>query len=268
MIEKILFYQPQILIGSLVGVATAVIGVFVILRKSIFLGITLSQSITVSLILVLLWEIHNELIIHVLGILLFLPIYFLYDQFRFKEAILASGFVLYSALGQILTSIGANVQNYVIVAYFGNILLIPEKQYSNIIFLVLFFALLFIIFYKKILAVSFDKIYSKIIQINVFFIEVVYYFILTAILTISIYFMGSFYTIAHLVIPPLIGIMLTRSLQKAFFLSSIISFVSTIVGFMISLIEIQIQDIVINLPTSSTIILVLCIFLIFLIKKR
>lgn len=267
MIDSILFYLPQILIGSIVGICTALIGVFVLLRKSIFMGITLSQGITVSLILIFLLEIHNKILVHILGILIFLPVYFLYNKIRFKEAILASGFVLYSALGQILTSIGANVQNHIIVAYFGNIVLISEKEWLYILFPLFLLCILFIVFYKKILAISFDSIFSKIIGIHVVIIEIVYYVILTGILSVSIYFMGSFYTLAHLVIPSLIGIMSAKSMKSAFLISSLISCVSTILGFIISLKEIIIQNHVMNLPTSSTIILVLCMFLVFLIRS-
>ncbi|MFN3603722.1 MAG: metal ABC transporter permease [Leptonema sp. (in: bacteria)] len=268
MIDSIYFYLPQILIGSIVGISTAGIGVLVLLRKGIFMGITLSQAITVALIITLILEIHNEILILILGILFFLPVYFLYNKIEFKEAILASGFVFYAALGQILTALGANVQNHIVIAYFGNILLIPSKEWLHILVLLLVVYILFIIFYKKILAISFDLHYSKIIKMNVLLVEIIYFLILTAILTMSIYYMGSFYSIAHLVIPSLIAITIARNMISAFLLSSLISLISTMLGFTISLWQIQIQNQNINLPTSSTIILVMSLFLIVLLKKK
>lgn len=268
MIENLLFYLPQILIGSIVGMFSAWIGVFVLLRKSIFMGITLSQAITVSVIISFLLEFHSEIIVHLISILIFLPVYFLYYKVEFKEAILASGFVFYAGLGQILTSIGANVQNHIVVAYFGNILLIPEKEWVHILFPLLIVCILIIIFYKKILAISFDLTFSKIIKMNVYFVEIIYFLILTAILSMSIFFMGSFYSIAHMVIPSLIGLTLAKNLRFAFFIALSISFFSTLFGFIASLIPISINDKSLNLPTSSTIILVLSLFLILLIKRN
>lgn len=268
MIENFLFYFPQILIGSIVGMFTAWIGVFVLLRKSIFMGITLSQAITVSVIISFLLDFHSEIIVHLISILVFLPVYLLYHKVEFKEAILASGFVFYAGLGQILSSIGANIQNHIVVAYFGNILLIPEKEWIHIFFPFLIVLILIIIFYKKILAISFDLTFSKIVKMNVLFIEIIYFFILTAILSMSIFFMGSFYSIAHLVIPSLLGLKLTKNMKSAFLIALLISLFSTLTGFLISLIPIQIKGVVFNLPTSSTIILALSFFLIFLFRRN
>ncbi|MCS7205642.1 MAG: metal ABC transporter permease [Leptospiraceae bacterium] len=269
MIDKILFYLPQILLGGVLGVFVSWMGVFVILRKSVFLGITLAQAITLSVIFVLLLDIHSELLTLILGILFFLPVFVAYERFNLKEAILAAGFVFYGALGQILTSLSGNVQNHIIAAYFGNILLISEKEWSHILIPLIVILFLFVIFYKKILAISFDPLFSKISGIRVSFYEGIYFLILSGILTLSIHFMGSFYTIAHLVIPPTISLLISRNFFFTFLSSTLISVSSTILGFVVSLWEWEITflDKTLHLPTSSSIIVILSLFLILLLMK-
>ncbi len=268
MIEDIFFYLPQLLMGMAVGLATSILGVFVTLRKTIFLGITLSQAITVSVIISFLLDLHYEAFVHILSIIIFLPLYWLHTKVQFKESLLAGGFVFYTATGQILSSIGANIQNHIIVAYFGNILFISSDEWMHIIFPLLSVVVLLLVFYKKIIAVSYDKDYAKIIKLPVFLTEIIYFIILSAVLTISIYFMGSFYTIAHMVIPALVGLQFARSMYSCFILSGIISILSTFSGFIISLIKIEIQGVSLQLPTSSTIVLVMAFFMILLFFKK
>lgn len=268
MLENISFYLPQILIGTVVGIFTSIIGIFIILRKTIFMGITLSQSITVAVILSLLFNIHYEGVVHLLAIIMFLPIYIAHNNIENKDALLAAGFVFFAALGQILTTIGANVQNHIVTAYFGNILLINEKEWFHIIIpLIITFILLFV-FYKWLMAISFDKEYAIISNLPVILIETIYFIILTAILSLSIYFMGSFYSIAHLIIPGFIALQIARNMKIAFLIAILISMISTCIGFVISLIEISVEDQILHLPTSSTIIIMLCLCFIILLYKK
>ena len=268
MLENIYFYLPQIIIGTIVGLFTSIIGIFVILRKTIFMGVTLSQSITVAIIITFLFDLHFEFLVHILSILLFIPIYVLHNKVINQDALLASGFVFYAALGQILISIGANVQNHIVAAYFGNILFLSEKEWLHIIIPIIVISVLLLIFYKWFLAITFDKEYAYIINLPVNLIEILYFFILSAILSLSIYFMGSFYSIAHLIIPSIIALQISRSMKAAFIIAILISVFSTIIGFIISLIEINIANTKFNLPTSSTIILVLSLNFVFLLFKK
>ena len=268
MIENIYFYLPQLIIGTIVGLYTAIIGIFVILRKTIFMGVTLSQSITVAIIVTLLFDLHFEGFVHLLAIILFLPIYLLHNKVMDKDALLAAGFVFYAALGQILTSIGANVQNHIVSAYFGNILFISEQEWLHIIIPIIVISVLLIIFYKWFLAIAFDKEYAYIANLPVSLIEILYFLVLSAILSLSIYFMGSFYSIAHLIIPGIIALQISRSMKSAFIIAILISVFSTIIGFIISLTEINIANTKFNLPTSSTIILGLSLNFVFLLFKK
>lgn len=268
MIENLYFYLPQIIIGTIVGLFTAIIGIFVILRKTIFMGVTLSQSITVAIIITLLLDLHFEGLVHFLAMILFLPIYLLHNKVINKDALLASGFVFFAALGQILTTIGANVQNHIVAAYFGNILFLSEKQWLHIVIPIILISIILWIFYRWFLAISFDQEYAYIANLPVNLIETLYFLVLSATLSLSIYFMGSFYSIAHLIIPGIIALQISRSMKSTFIIAILISVFSTIVGFIISLMEINIANTKFNLPTSSTIILVLSLNFVFLLFKK
>lgn len=269
MIESLSFYAPQIITGSIIGVLTAVVGVFVILRRMIFAGIALSQAASAAVVLTLLLEMHSEPAVFALTIAVFLPFYLLQHRSeRLPDAVLAGSLVFFSALSQILLALGAGAQNHLITAFFGNILTMPEHEWQHLWFPVLISGTAFAYLYRPLLSVSFDRTYARTSGLNPWAIEVPFFLLLIACLTTAIYLMGSFYSVAHLIIPGLVGLSFARSMRTAFILAVAISLFSTLAGFSLSLVPLNINGQTLNLPTSSTVILVLSAFLPLLLLRR
>jgi ABC-type Mn2+/Zn2+ transport system permease subunit len=261
-LSALLFYKAQIFTGALIGVLTALLGVFVILRRMIFSGIALSQAASAAVVLTLLFQLHSEPVVFVISLLLFSPFYYLQQKTdRYPDAVFAGALVFFAALGQVLLAISAGAQSHLITAFFGNILTMPEDEWKHLWLPVTLGSAGFAYLYRPLLAVSFDRIYAKNSGLHPALIELLFFLLLTACLTTAIYLMGSFYSIAHLVIPGLIALAFARSMKSAFALSALISLVGTITGFVISLTPIEAGEMTINLPTSSTIVMVLAAFL-------
>ncbi|MBW7858279.1 MAG: metal ABC transporter permease [Leptonema sp. (in: Bacteria)] len=265
---SLVFYYEQILTGAVIGMLTAVIGVFVILRKMIFAGVALSQAASSAVVLTLLLEIHSEPIVFVATVILFSPFYLLQNRLpKYTDAVLAAGLVFFAALGQVLMSFGGNASNHLVTAFFGNILTMPRQEWHHLWLPAVIGVVVFVSFYRSIILVSFDRIFARTTRVSVVLVEFVFFSLLTACLTTAIYLMGSFYSIAHLVIPGLIGLWFSRSIKTALVIAAIISFASTIAGFTLSLIPIQVLGTSIHLPTSSTVILIMSVGLLSIVSR-
>lgn len=261
-LSALFFYKAQILTGALIGVLTALLGVFVILRRMIFSGIALSQAASAAVVLTLLVQLHSEPVVFAVTLALFSPFYFLQQKAeRNPDAVLAGALVFFAALGQVLLAFGAGAQNHLITAFFGNILTMPEDEWKHLWMPLTVGSIAFAYLYRPLLAVSFDRVYAKNSGLRPALIELPFFLLLTACLTTAIYLMGSFYSIAHLVIPGLIGLAFSRSMGRAFAIAAVVSLVGTFLGFLISLIPIEVAGTTINLPTSSTVVMVLAAFL-------
>lgn len=262
MSETLAFYGPQILTGSILGLLTALLGVFVILRRMIFSGVALAQAASAAVVGTLLLQLHSEPIVFLLTTILFVPFYVLQHRTdRHPDAVLAGALVFFSALSQILLALGGNAQNHLITAFFGNILTMPENEWKHLGLPAAGGTVLILFLYRPLLSVSFDRSYAKTSGLRPALIEGPFYLLLIGCLTTAIYLMGSFYTMAHLIIPGLVGLAFARSMGSAFVIAAIISLFATLAGFSLSLIPIEVAGQALNLPTSSTIILVLSAFL-------
>lgn len=269
MIEALSFYWPQILTGSIMGMLTALLGVFVILRKMIFSGVALSQAASAAVVGTLLLQLHSEPVVFALTVVLFVPFYVLQHRSEgLPDAVLAGALVFFSALSQVLLAMGGNAQNHLITAFFGNILTMPQDEWTHLWFPAAAGAMAFAVLYRPLLSVSFDRSYAKTSGIRPLMVEGPFYLLLIGCLTTAIYLMGSFYTIAHLVIPGLIGLAFARSMRAALTIAAALSLFATVLGFALSLVPVSVGGQTLNLPTSSTIILVLSAFLPLLLFRR
>lgn len=261
-LASLLFYKSQIITGAIIGLLTSLLGVFVILRRMIFSGIALSQAASAAVVMTLLLELHSEPAVFAMTLGLFAPFYILQQRSnRNPDAVLAASLVFFAALGQLLLAFSAGAQNHLITAFFGNILTMPENEWGHLWLPFTLGTAVLIGLYRPLLAVSFDRVYARHSGLRPALVEIPFFLLLTACLTTAIYLMGSFYSIAHLIIPGLIGLAFARSMGVAFLIAAAISLFATFSGFAISLMPFDIAGTTIHLPTSSTIIIVLAAFL-------
>ncbi len=263
MIESLAFYQSQILFGVLLGAAAAALGVFVLLQRMAFFGVTLSQAATCAVAVVLAAGLHNEALTLALTIVFMLP-FFLLRQNRpaNMEALLAFGLVFFSSLAHMMLSFSGAAQAHLVTAYFGNILTSDPDEWKHttgfgVIILV---ALVFI--YRSLVAVSFDRDHAFLSGIRARWIDFTYFVLLSLVLGTTITHMGSFFTLAHLTVPGLFALAMVRSIPAAIVVALVFSAVATVGGFLISLLPITMGGEEIHLPTSSSIVLFLCVGLV------
>jgi ABC-type Mn2+/Zn2+ transport system permease subunit len=258
MTEYIIFYKYQILVGALTGAMVSVIGVIVLLQRMTFFGITAAQAAVLSVATMMLLEIHSEITLILFTLILIFPFYRITrTRSEYPDSWLGLGFVFFTALSQILLSVGANVQNHLVLAFFGNILMLDPAEWNHIWPYFLILSIVFIFIYRSILSVIFDSDQAAISGISFRLTEYTFFVLLSVTLSLSIYLMGSFYSVAHLIIPGILALMISRSVGSAIFIAAVFSVFSTVSGFIVSLIPMSIAGEEIHLPTSSVIIVIL-----------
>ncbi len=252
------FFLPQILLGTILGGLISCLGVIIVLRKMAFFGITLSQVVSSSVAVSLFLGIQGDVFILLLSCLFLIPLIMLYKTNDSSgDTILGIVFVSFTAFSQLLLNLGGNVKNHLMAAYFGDILTSQVRLNSTLILILTFSILLFIFMYKRILFLSFDENEFIVRKLSPQLTEISFYFIMTVAISISVNLLGSFYSIAHLLIPVYIGLFFARSMKFLFIFAILFSVFSTLFGFMISLKGFSYNGEIIYLPTSSAIVVLM-----------
>jgi iron/zinc/copper transport system permease protein len=259
--ESLYFFSEQILIGTFIGLVLSILGCFVVLRKLSFMGITLSQAATCSVSISLIFQSESELLYILISYLLMLPIVFIgIGSTEKKDMMLAIFFVFYSAFSQVVMSFGHEYQHNLVQAYFGDILT-SAVRWNSAYFIILSFSLCLLgIFYNKLLLYSFDPVEYRVERNSIIFMELFFITILTLCLSISVKLLGITYTMAQLLFPSFMALFFVKTMNSLILFSLALSFLTTIVGFGLSLIPISISTSEsIMLPSSTVIILVMSI---------
>ncbi len=273
-------YKFQILAGTIMGCFCAGMGVFILLKRLTVFGVTLSQATSCAVALFLILdgaEGHNslfnpkaDLLILLFTFSLMLPFYFIRRSNPPNiSAYLIAGLVLFAGLSEFLLAFGGGqVKNHLIHAFFGNILTTAPSDMLHAIPGAMIVLGLFIFLYRSLIAVAFDRDHAMLSGVPVAAVELAFFLMLCIVLSEAIKLMGSFYTIAQLILPALVALAFTRRVIFAVLIAISYSAVGTLTGFVFSLYRIPIGQAGISLPTSSTIILVLCLGMLPLLLRR
>ncbi|MBP7281515.1 MAG: metal ABC transporter permease [Leptospiraceae bacterium] len=264
------FFLPQVILGTVLGGLISCLGVIIVLRRMAFFGVTLSQVVSSSVAVSLFLGIQGDIFVLLLSCVFLIPLIMLYKTNDSSgDTILGIVFVSFTAFSQLLLNLGGNVKNHLMAAYFGDILTSQVKLNSTLIILLVVCILLFILFYKRILFLSFDENEFIVRKLSPKLTEISFYFIMTIAISISVNLLGSFYSIAHLLIPVYTALFFARSMRFLFLFSILFSVISTLVGFAISLKPFSYGHEIIYLPTSSAIVVLMSLigFGVLLYKK-
>lgn len=273
MFEYLAFYKYQLIIGGSLGISCAILGVFVLLQRQSIFAATMSQAGVLAFAFVVLgreWiamhsggsggetsEHSANWMVLALNILLMAPFYVLRARGTTNfDAVLVAGIAFFSATAQILTVAGG-LHTHLLNAYFGNILTVGVRDLWDVMFVLVPAAMVLIWIYRSLVAVSFDRDHAKLSGISVRWIDLLFFILLAAVAALTIRLMGSFYALAHIVLPGLFALAWTRSIRFALPVAALYSILATAGGFFVSLTPITMGDQTLNLPTSSVIVILL-----------
>ncbi len=256
------FVQRGLLVGVLIAISSALTGVFLILRRLAFLGAGLSHFAFGGIALSILLGVEPFLFTTVLVLLLANGVEFLRRERKIggdiSLAVVFSGGV---ALAVVLLGISGGFRESLFSYLFGNILIVSsvELYMSIAVFLAV---ILFLTFYfKSFVLLSFNEDIAKVKGAPVRFLNYLLVSVASLVVMVSIKAVGVLLASSFVVIPSMVGIMLSKSLKGSMLISSLVAVLSTLSGILISL-NFDLA------PGGSIVMVMILTFLIALVVKK
>jgi zinc transport system permease protein len=274
MFEAVLLFKDALYGAIVIGLACSVLGVYVVLRRIVFVGAALAQLSSAGIALAL-WlagkgwmlgistrPIALALILTIAGVLFFGA-----GSGRGKippDATIGVTYAVAAALGIILISKATTGEAHDIFLQ-GNILGITRSDTMVLIAVAIPVLLVHAFFYKEFLFVSFDRETARTLGYRVNFWNLLLYLTLGLVIAFAMQFAGVMLVFNFLVLPAVTGLLVSRSMAGTFFWSIISALVAAVIGFSMS--------VPFDLPSGPSIIavsgvLVLLAFLIRLAQRR
>ncbi|HOT53707.1 MAG TPA: metal ABC transporter permease [Anaerolineaceae bacterium] len=243
------FMRNALLAGVIVSAACGIIGTLVVLNRIVFISGGIAHAAYGGV-----------------GIAYFLGLNPVWGAVAFSLASsLAMGYVhrkekaradtiigvmwaLGMALGIIFVSLSPGYKADLMSYLFGSILAVSAADLRLMLVILLAVLIFVLVFYRLLLAISFDETFSTVRNVPVGFVYMAMIVLIGLTVVISMRVVGLILVIALLTIPPAIANLFVQEMRGIMFLSSALSLVFTISGLLISY--------TLNLPSGAVIILV------------
>ncbi len=233
------FIQIGLAASIILGGICAYLGVFLVLKRIVFVGAALSQMAAVGVVI-------GHMIGHqiglnfealaflfsILGVLLFwLPIS---GGSITRESLIGYTYVFASALAILIIAKDplAEVENMDLFS--GNILFVSNFDLFLISVISGSIFIVHVIFRKEFIFVSFDPTTAQTLKIPARFYDFLIYFTLGVAISVGIRSAGMLFIFSSLVIPAMIGLCLFQRLKWIFLASVLSVWVSSIIGIIVS----------------------------------
>jgi ABC-type Mn2+/Zn2+ transport system permease subunit len=253
--------KEGVLAGLLVAGICAYIGVYVVLKRIVFVGASLAQISSAGIALAFLLgqsmpfaashPLAISLIVTLVGVLI-------YSQQGLsrkvpQESIIGIGYLIASALTLMFIVRSPRGMDDVKELLDGNIITVQASDLKMMALLFFAVAAVHFLFYKQFLFVSFDREMAATQGFQTRMWELLFYFVLGLTIAMAIQYAGLLSVFAYMVIPAVTGLVVARRMPTAFIIAVASAWVSTFVGFCWALNS--------DLPTSPPIIGVMAVIL-------
>lgn len=260
-IDKLIMYFQydfviySFIVGGLIALCASLLGVSLVLKRSSYISDGLSHVAFGAMAISSIVSVTNELII-ILPITIISAIFLLYSKKSNKlngDAKLAMFSVSAMAIGYFLLnvfSVSSNVAGDVCSSLFGatSILTLTLNDVITCVILSAVVITIYIVFYNKIFAVTFDDIFTKSTGVKTDVYNALIAVVIAIVIVISMTLVGSLLVSALVVFPALCSMRLFNNFKSVVISSSIIGVLCSFVGMLISLLS--------DTPVGATIVIV------------
>lgn len=249
------FVRYALIVGTLIALCSSLLGVTLVLKRFSFIGDGLSHVAFGAIAIASILNISNKMIL-VLPITVICAIFLLKAGQNTKikgDAAIAVISVGALAFGYLLMNIfgtSANLTGDVCSTLFGSMsiltLTLPEVWLCIVLSIIV--VILFMLFYNKLFAVTFDENFARAVGTNVEGYNLMIATVIAVIIVLSMNLVGSLLISALIIFPALSALRLFGSFFKVTVFSAVISVVSALSGIIISILT--------GTPVGSTIVAV------------
>ena len=257
------FVRYAFAVGLLIALCSSLLGVTLVLKRFSFIGDGLSHVAFGAMAVATITGLTNKMVI-ILPVTLLSAILLLRTGQNTKikgDAAIAMISVGALAIGYMLMNLfpsSANVSGDVCSTLFGStsILTLKKSDVTLCVIMAVIVIAVFLLFYNKIFAVTFDESFCKASGVNANAYNLIIAMITATIIVLAMNLVGSLLISALIIFPALSAMRVFRSFRGVILCSAVISVLCAAVGIMLS--------ILLSTPVGSTIVTAdIAVFLIF-----
>lgn len=274
MIDKLFLYFEYpfviyaVIVGVLIALCSSLLGVTLVLKRFSFIGDGLSHVAFGAMAIAAVFNLTNEMII-VLPVTILSAVVLLMRGNKSKIkgdaaiAMISVGALAFGYLIMNIFSTSSNLTADVCSTLFGStsILTLTEAEVIISVILSLIMIVVFILFYNKIFAVTFDEDFAKATGIKVNRYNLLIAIVIAVIIVLAMNLVGSLLISALVIFPALSAMRLFNSFKSVTICSACLSVLCALLGIIISILG--------GTPVGSTIVAVdaFVFFVCFIIGK-
>ena len=243
------------LLGSLVvGGVCAYLGVYVVLRRIVFVGAALAQASSAGVGLALLTGRDPSLasLLVTMGGVAALSVRSR-NRRTTQESLIGVGYAVASALAVLFVAKSAQGEGHMLDVLSGNVLTVTPAQVWAMALAAVGALLLHTLFHKQFLFSAFDPDTAGASGMKVVWWDLLFFLILGVIVSLAIRLAGALLVFAFLVIPAVIGLLLSQRLKRIYAIAIGAAAIATAAGLYLS--------VRMDLPTGPAIVAVLFVLL-------
>lgn len=250
------FVWFAIIVGALIALCSALIGVTIVLKRLSFIGDGLSRVAFCAATVAAITNVFTSELIITLPVTILCAVLLLNGGQKAKvkgDASVAMISVGALAIGYLLMNLfppSSNLAADVCTTLFGSTQILMLTQFDAISFLILSLVViaLFIVFYQKIFAVTFDENFARATGKNTGIYNLIIAVIIAIIIVVAMNLVGSLLISALLIFPALSAMRVTRTFKSVTICSAIFGVVAALIGLVAS--------ILLDTPVGCTIVVV------------
>jgi zinc transport system permease protein len=247
------FVQYALIVGVLIALCSSLLGVTLVLKRFSFIGDGLSHVAFGALAIAAVLNVSNEMLV-VLPITILCAILLLktgQNTLIKGDAAIAMVSVAALAFGYLIMNIfsaSSNLSGDVCTTLFGStsILTLSGKDVALCIVLSLLVIAIFVLFYNKIFAVTFDEDFSRASGINADGYNLMIAIVIAVIIVLAMNLVGALLISALVVFPALSAMRLFNTFKSVTVFSAILSVACAFLGLVVSILA--------ETPVGSTIV--------------
>lgn len=247
------FVRYAMIVGVLVALCSSLLGVTLVLKRFSFIGDGLSHVAFLAMAVSAIFQWTNNMpLILAVTILSAIVVLCMGETTLLKgDAAIAMISVTSLALGYLfmnMFSSSSNISGDVCTTLFGStsILTLSTQQVILSSILSIIVVIIYILFYNKIFALTFDEDFSRAIGVNVSFYNFAIAVIIAVIIVLAMNLVGSLLTSALIIFPALSTMRLYKSFKAVVISSAVLSVLCAGIGIIVSILA--------GTPVGSTIV--------------
>ncbi len=244
-------FTAPIVAGMVIAVVASIMGVFVILKRVVFIGIALSEVAALGIACGLTWGFHPFL---GAGLLTTAVVAILARPFELqrvpRDAILGVVFVFASSASILLVARSGFGLHEVRALLYGDLILTSPQDLRIILFTLVPSFVCLLVFFRPILYTFLDREGARVLGLRVVLWELLFFFALGLVVAASSKAAGALLVFCYLVVTPTAALLLHRRMMRVVLTAVVMSLIATSVGLYLSVSR--------DLPTNQIIALAAC----------